>query len=167
MMARVVMLAMHKDGCATPCTQVTARRPPCSGGRVDDARCYAVHASDGTPPAMLGFSSFSTAAWTLAPRDRFIGWTPELRERNLPLVVDDPRFLIPWIRIPNLGSHISRHSAPPAAHRLDGALQHHPGADRDLRRTPGLASLAALFRSGSLNGSKLSRCPNSPSERAP
>ncbi len=65
---------------------------------------YAVHASDGTPLAMLGFS---TAAWTLAPRDRFIGWSRRHREKNLPLVVDNPRFLIlPWIRIPNLGSHI-------------------------------------------------------------
>ena len=65
---------------------------------------YAVHAGDGTPLAMLGFS---TAAWTLAPRDDFIGWSRELRERNLPRVVDNPRFLIlPWIRIPNLGSHI-------------------------------------------------------------
>ena len=65
---------------------------------------YAVHASDGTPLAMLGFS---TAAWTLAPRDRFIGWSRRLREKNLPLVVDNPRFLIlPWIHIPNLGSHI-------------------------------------------------------------
>ena len=53
---------------------------------------------------MLGFS---TAAWKLAPRDKFIGWTPQLREKNLPLVVDNPRFLIlPWIEIPNLGSHI-------------------------------------------------------------
>ena len=40
---------------------------------------------------MLGFS---TAAWKLAPRDHFIGWTPPLREKNLPLVVDNPRFLI-------------------------------------------------------------------------
>ncbi len=53
---------------------------------------------------MLGFS---TAAWKLAPRDNFIGWTPEKREKNLPLLVDNPRFLIlPWIEIPNLGSHI-------------------------------------------------------------
>ncbi len=53
---------------------------------------------------MLGFS---TAAWKLAPRDTFIGWTPEMREKNLPLVVDNPRFLIlPWVEIPNLGSHI-------------------------------------------------------------
>ena len=42
---------------------------------------YAVHDRNGWPVAMLGFS---TAAWKLAPRDRFIGWTPELREKNLP-----------------------------------------------------------------------------------
>ena len=65
---------------------------------------YAVHDRNGWPLAMLGFS---TAAWSLAPRDRFIGWTPTLRKKNLPLVIDNPRFLIlPWIRIPNLGSHI-------------------------------------------------------------
>ena len=53
---------------------------------------------------MLGFS---TAAWTLAARDRFIGWSRQMREKNLPLVVDNPRFLIlPWVHIPNLGSHI-------------------------------------------------------------
>ena len=65
---------------------------------------YAVHDRDDRPLAMLGFS---TAARKLAPRDRFIGWTPQLREKNLPLVVDNPRFLIlPWISIPNLGSHM-------------------------------------------------------------
>ena len=65
---------------------------------------YAVHDRNGWPIAMLGFS---TAAWKLAPRDNFIGWTPRSREKNLPLVVDNPRFLIlPWITIPNLGSHI-------------------------------------------------------------
>ena len=65
---------------------------------------YAVHDRNGWPVAMLGFS---TAAWKLAPRDNFIGWTPQLREKNLPLVIDNPRFLIlPWIEIPNLGSHI-------------------------------------------------------------
>ena len=65
---------------------------------------YAVHDRDGWPLAMLGFS---TAAWKLAPRDNFIGWTRQLREKNLPFVVDNPRFLIlPWINIPNLGPHI-------------------------------------------------------------
>ena len=53
---------------------------------------------------MLGFS---TAAWKLAPRDRFIGWSPDVRTKNLSCVIDNPRFLIlPWNKIPNLGSHI-------------------------------------------------------------
>ena len=65
---------------------------------------YAVHDRHGTTLALLGFS---TAAWRLAPRDRFIGWSPEMRQKNLPRVIDNPRFLIlPWIRIPNLGSHL-------------------------------------------------------------
>ena len=64
----------------------------------------AVHDRDGWPLAMLGFS---TAEWKLAPRDSFIGWSPEMREKNLPLVVDNPRFLIlPWVEIANLDSHI-------------------------------------------------------------
>ncbi len=64
----------------------------------------AVHDRRGSPLAVLGFS---TAAWRLASRDTFIGWTPRKRERNLPLVMDNPRFLIlPWIQIPDLGSHI-------------------------------------------------------------
>lgn len=65
---------------------------------------YAVHDRNGRPLAMIGFS---TDAWKLAPRDRFIAGTPQLREKSLPLVVDNPRFLIlPRIKIPNLGSHI-------------------------------------------------------------
>ena len=48
---------------------------------------YAVHDGDGWPLAMLGFS---TAAWKLAPRDKFIGWTPQLREKNLPLALPVP-----------------------------------------------------------------------------
>ena len=65
---------------------------------------YAVYDRNGWPLAMLGFS---TAAWKLAPRDAFIGWTQALRQKNLPLVIDNPRFLIlPWATIPNLGSHV-------------------------------------------------------------
>ncbi len=65
---------------------------------------YAVYDRNDEPLAMLGFS---TAAWRLAPRDAFIGWTSEQRERNLPLVIDNPRYLIlPWVTVPNLGSHI-------------------------------------------------------------
>ena len=155
MMARVAMLAMHRDGVIELPPQKGRRNPPrpiafgpdteppllpaltaldevhplemrpiireTREGRLwnEFVACYhylgyrilvgaqmhnAVHDRNGWPLAMLGFS---TAAWKLAPRDRFIGWTPEKREKNLPLVVDNPRFLIlPWIEIPNLGSHI-------------------------------------------------------------
>ena len=66
---------------------------------------YTVHDRDGRP--LSPCSAFSTAAWRLAPRDRFIGWTPQLREKNLPLVAGNPRFLIlPWSTIPNLGSQL-------------------------------------------------------------
>ena len=65
---------------------------------------YAVDDRDGWPITMLGFVA---AARKVAPRDSFIGWTPQLREKSLPLVVDNPRFLfLSWIAIPKLGSHI-------------------------------------------------------------
>ena len=40
---------------------------------------YAAHDRNGWPVAMLGFS---TAAWKLAPRDNFIGWTQDKRGRT-------------------------------------------------------------------------------------
>ena len=65
---------------------------------------YAVHDRGDRPLAML---DFSTATRKFVPRYRLIGWRPELSEKNLPLVVDNPRFLIrPGITIPNLGSHL-------------------------------------------------------------
>ena len=65
---------------------------------------YAVQDREDRPLAMLGFSA---AAWKTAPRDAFIGWSPEVRERNLYRVIDNSRFLVmPWIQIPNLASHI-------------------------------------------------------------
>jgi hypothetical protein len=56
------------------------------------------------PLAALGFGA---AAWKVAPRDSFIGWTPKERQRNLHLIVNNARFLIlPWITAPNLASRI-------------------------------------------------------------
>jgi hypothetical protein len=41
------------------------------------------------------------------PRDHFVGWDDATRERKLPLVVGNRRFLVlPWIRIPHLASRI-------------------------------------------------------------
>ncbi len=54
--------------------------------------------------ALLGFGA---AAWKTAPRDRFIGWTAEQRERQLHLVVNNARFLIlPWVQCHNLASRL-------------------------------------------------------------
>ena len=65
---------------------------------------YFVQAPDGLLLALLGRGA---AAWKTAPRDRFVGWDPATRQRNLPLVVNRARYLIlPWIRIPSLASHL-------------------------------------------------------------
>jgi len=61
-----------------------------------------------THPSPLGCLLFSaSAAWALAPRDRWIGWEPRHRQMLLPLVLRQNRLLIfPWIAVPNLASHV-------------------------------------------------------------
>jgi Domain of unknown function (DUF4338) len=50
---------------------------------------------------------FTSAAWKMAPRDRWIGWSDSARRANLPLLVNNGRFLIlPWVEVPHLASHI-------------------------------------------------------------
>jgi hypothetical protein len=64
---------------------------------------YIVHAH-GQPVACLAWSS---APRHIASRDRFIGWTAEMRRRHLCLMACNTRFLIlPWVRVPSLASHI-------------------------------------------------------------
>jgi hypothetical protein len=56
---------------------------------------------------VLACLGFGAAAWSVASRDLFIGWTKEQRLRNLHLVVNNARFLIlPWIISHNLASMI-------------------------------------------------------------
>jgi len=51
-------------------------------------------------------------AWSSAPRhigcrDRFIGWSPETRRRNIRFIAYNLRFLVlPWVRVPHLASHL-------------------------------------------------------------
>jgi hypothetical protein len=50
---------------------------------------------------------FTSAAWRMAPRDRYIGWSDSARQNNLPRIVNHSRFLmLPWARIQHLASHI-------------------------------------------------------------
>lgn len=56
---------------------------------------------------VLACLQFSSAAWRMAARDRWIGWDDGTRERNLPRVVNNSRFLIlPWVEITNLASTV-------------------------------------------------------------
>lgn len=56
---------------------------------------------------VVALLSFGASAWKTQPRDEFIGWTREQRERNLHLVINNARFLIlPWVRCRNLASRV-------------------------------------------------------------
>jgi len=56
------------------------------------------------PVACLGWSS---PPWHMGPRDRFIGWSPKVRRKNLSLIAYNTRFLIlPWVRVKHLASHV-------------------------------------------------------------
>lgn len=56
------------------------------------------------PVALFAWSS---AARHLGPRDRYVGWTPELRRRNLRYLAYNTRYLIaPWVQVPHLASHL-------------------------------------------------------------
>ena len=55
----------------------------------------------------LAVMVFGAAAWKLAARDQFIGWSPIQRADQLARVVNQQRFLIlPWVRVPHLASHL-------------------------------------------------------------
>jgi hypothetical protein len=56
---------------------------------------------------LLACLAWSSAPRHLGPRDRFIGWSQEQRQKNLRLLAYNPRFLIlPWVAVPHLASHI-------------------------------------------------------------
>ena len=50
---------------------------------------------------------FGSAAWKVAGRDGWIGWTPEQRRSYLCRLTNNTRLLIPpWVRVPHLASHL-------------------------------------------------------------
>jgi hypothetical protein len=56
---------------------------------------------------LLGALGFGAAAWKVAARDEFIGWSDEQRQARLHLVVNNARFLLlPWVRVRNLASSV-------------------------------------------------------------
>lgn len=67
---------------------------------------YLVYASR-PERAVVGCLQFSSPAWRMAERDRWIGWDDATRARNLQHVVNNSRFLLlPWVEVKNLASHV-------------------------------------------------------------
>jgi len=55
----------------------------------------------------IGCLAWSSAARHIGCRDRFIGWSADRRRQYIHLIAYNSRFLIlPWVRVPNLASHI-------------------------------------------------------------
>jgi len=59
----------------------------------------------GATDDILGCFQFSSPAWKMAPRDRWIGWVDDQRKANLQKIINNSRFLIfPWVEVKNLAS---------------------------------------------------------------
>jgi hypothetical protein len=60
--------------------------------------------ADGAPMACLAWSS---APRHIGCRDRFIGWSPKTRRKNIRFVAYNLRYLIlPWVKVTHLASHL-------------------------------------------------------------
>ncbi len=81
-------------------------------------------ASQGQILALLGFGA---AAWKLAPRDRWIGWSNAQRQQRLHLLINNARFLIlPWIASRNLASKLLAMAARRVAEDWDHRYGYRP-----------------------------------------
>ena len=84
---------------------------------------YFIIGRDAQGERLLGCLLFAFAVNTLECRDRWIGWNDKQREKHLPLVINNTRFLIfPWVQVKNLASK----ALSLAANRVtDDWLTHH------------------------------------------
>jgi hypothetical protein len=70
---------------------------------------YFVESGDGR---LLALMQWTSPAWKMAARDRWIGWNCEQRASNLQRIVNNSRFLIlPWIQVKSLASTILARAA--------------------------------------------------------
>lgn len=82
-----------------------------------------IYYARGTPIACMAWSS---SPRHLGARDRFIGWTAQKRRANIHLLAYNTRFLIlPWIKVPDLASHLLAHTARVISRDWQ-KLYHHP-----------------------------------------
>jgi hypothetical protein len=72
-------------------------------------------------PRILGCLQFSSPAWALDERDRWIGWDANTRKKHLQRIVQNSRFLLlPWVEVKGLASHVLSR----AAKKLPGDWEH-------------------------------------------
>lgn len=76
---------------------------------------------------VLGCLLWTSPAWKIEARDRWIGWDEEVRSRNLQLIVSNSRFLIlPWVRVEHLASKILGRCARQVAEDWEGMYGYRP-----------------------------------------
>jgi hypothetical protein len=74
---------------------------------------------------VLACLALSSAPRHLGCRDRFIGWDPEARKRNIHLLAYNTRFLIlPWVEVPHLASHLLSRMAARISRDWEGMYAH-------------------------------------------
>jgi hypothetical protein len=73
------------------------------GGAVGENVQYLIRDARGRELAVMVFGA---AAWKVAARERFIGWSESQRRERLRFLANQQRFLIlPWVQVPHLASH--------------------------------------------------------------
>jgi Druantia protein DruA/Transposase DNA-binding/Transposase Tn5 dimerisation domain len=101
----IVLLPEGRSELSREWNQLLERHHYLGGGPLCGAQLrYLVRSTQGETLAALAFSA---AAWQVAGRDRWIGWSSEARRQNLHRVVNNSRWLIPaYVEVPNLASHV-------------------------------------------------------------
>ena len=78
---------------------------------------------EGRPIACL---SWSSAPRHIGCRDKFIGWSANLRKKNLQLIAYNSRFLIlPWVQVQHLASHLLGRVAKVVSADWERVYHHH------------------------------------------
>jgi len=81
----------------------------------------------GATDDILGCFQFSSPAWKMAPRDRWIGWSDDQRKANLQKIINNSRFLIfPWVDVKNLASRALALAARTVAEDWQGCYGYRP-----------------------------------------
>jgi hypothetical protein len=68
---------------------------------------YLIQITTAEGQAVAGCLQFSSPAWRVEARDRWIGWTDRVRQKHLQRIVSNSRFLIvPPVQVKRLASHV-------------------------------------------------------------